>query len=134
MSVEVELCPHCRKPVVKGIDKCPLCDTVLLEENVEIHKEEIVKNGLSLGTFQIISLVVLMLSIILYPFIGGLLLFPAIALLIITSILRFISIVRDSKKGLFEKYIELEMGGMIIAAVALIITIVALVILFLIFS
>lgn len=133
-NVEVELCPKCYKPIVKGIDKCPICGTSLLDDNIVIPKKEDLKNGLSLRVMEVVSIVALVLSVILYPFVGKLFLYPAIILLIITSTLRFIFIVVDNKKGALEKYATLKIEGMLISGVALFVTIIVLVVIFVIFS
>ena len=133
-SIEVELCPHCKKPIVRGIEKCPLCNYMLYEKITEEESEDKKKNGLSLRVISAVSMAALVLSVILYPFVGELFLIPAIIVLIITSLLRFIFVVGDDKKGALEKYATLKIEGILISSVALFVTIIELVVIFIIFS
>lgn len=133
-SIEVELCPNCKKPIISGIDKCPICGIELLDGNIVAPKEEKVKKGLSLRVIEAVSIATLALSVILYPFVGELFLIPAIIVLIITSLLRFIFVVGDDKKGALEKYATLKIEGILISGVALFVTIIVLVVIFIIFS
>lgn len=134
MNNRVELCPNCKKPIISGIDKCPICGIDLLDDNIVVPKEEKLKKGLSLRVIEAISIVTLVLSVILYPFVGELFLIPAIIFLIITATLRFIFVVGDDKKGPLEKYATLKIEGALISGVALFVTIMVLVVLFAIFG
>lgn len=133
-SIEVELCPHCKKPIVKGVEKCPLCNYALYEKITEEESDDKKKNGLSLRVLSAVSITALVLSVILYPFVGELFLIPATIVLAITSLLRFIYVVGDDKKGALEKYATLKIEGMLISGVAFFLTIIVLVVIFVVFS